>query len=111
VLLELSNSAETDIENISDYIAHDSPASALAWLLKLRSQFDRISRFPSIYTQRPELALGLRTCAYGNYVIFFTLTDSYIRIERVLHSARNVDPLFLSGLEDISPPRYIVNQP
>lgn len=42
------------------------------------------------YVGREDLAPGLRMAALGRYVIFFRLLDGVIRIEHVLHSARNL---------------------
>ncbi|WP_349261175.1 type II toxin-antitoxin system RelE/ParE family toxin [Povalibacter sp.] len=36
---------------------------------------------------------GLRSCAHGTYVIFFTVDDQGVRIERILHGARDLGPL------------------
>ena len=36
---------------------------------------------------------GLRSCVHGIYVIFFTIDDQGVRIERILHGARDLGPL------------------
>jgi plasmid stabilization system protein ParE len=35
----------------------------------------------------------LRSCAHGAYVIFFTIDEHGVRIERFLHGARDLGPL------------------
>jgi toxin ParE1/3/4 len=42
------------------------------------------------YVGREDLAPGLRMAALGRYVIFFRVLDGQVRIERVLHGARNL---------------------
>ena len=88
--LELSPLAEVDIEAIGDYIAADSPANALRFVQDLRAQCKKISKAPMAYVARPELGEGLRSCAFGRYVIFFRPADAIVRIERILHSALDI---------------------
>ena len=88
--LELSPLAEVDIEAISDYIAADSPANALRFVHELRAQCQKITKAPWAYVARHELGEGLRSCAFGRYVIFFRPADAIVRIERILHSAMDI---------------------
>lgn len=88
--LELSPVAETDLEAIGDYIAVDSPGNALRFIQDLRDQCGKILKAPMAYVARPELGEGLRSCAYGRYVIFFRPGEAVVRIERILHSALDI---------------------
>ena len=88
--IEFSPLAQTDLEAIGDYIAQDSPANAIRFIEGLRAQCQRLVRAPMAYVARPELGEGLRSCAYGRYVIFFRPGNDLVRIECVLHSARDV---------------------
>jgi toxin ParE1/3/4 len=54
------------------------------------------------YANRDGLAPGLRLAAIGRYVIFFRLIDSTVRIERVLHGARNL-PVVLGSNNRATP--------
>jgi len=45
---------------------------------------------PMGYVAREDLAPGLRMAALGRYVIFFRVIEETVRIERVLHGARNL---------------------
>jgi toxin ParE1/3/4 len=42
---------------------------------------------------RSELAVGLRMMPHANYLIFYRELDDHVRIERVLHGARDVGNL------------------
>ncbi|MGO4814126.1 type II toxin-antitoxin system RelE/ParE family toxin [Cupriavidus sp. 2MCAB6] len=75
---------------MADYIAADSLARALAFIEELRGQCQRIARNPDSYRRRPELGSDIRSCPYGNYVIFFTASDSEVTVVRVLHGARDI---------------------
>jgi len=86
--------AEQDIERIADYIAQDNPRRSLTFVRELREQCRKIMRAPRAYQPRPELAHGLRSCPYGNYLIFFTTDDHVVKIVRVLHGAMDTEGVF-----------------
>lgn len=88
--LTLSPAAQDDLEAIGDFIAKDSPANAVRFVAALRVQCTRLAKAPMAYVARPELGDGLRSCAHGRYVIFFRHTAESVRIERILHSARDI---------------------
>ena len=88
--LELSPLAEIDLETIGDYIALDSPGNALRFIDDLRDQCRKITKMPLAYVARSELGDGLRSCAFGRYVIFFRAHDAVVRIERILHCALDI---------------------
>ena len=90
----ISPFAERDLEAIGDYIAEDAPARARAFVAELRAQCSKISTAPLIYRARPELGDGIRSCAHGNYVIFFTATKIHLNIVRVLHGAMDIPAQF-----------------
>ena len=94
MLVAFSPLAQTDLEGIGDYIAQDSPANAVRFVERLRAQCRKLVRAPMGYVARPELGAGLRSCALGRYVIFFRPGVDVVRIERILHSARDVEAEF-----------------
>lgn len=99
--LELSPLATTDLEAIGDYIAQDSPGNALNFIQGMRAQCQKIARAPMAYVARPELGIGLRSCAHGRYVIFFRANDAVVRVERILHSAMDIQSALLTGQNPI----------
>ncbi len=86
----LSPKARQDLLDIGDHIARDSPANARRFVARLLEQCKRIGRAPLGYVSREELAPGLRMAAFESYVISFRILDGTVRIERVLHGARNL---------------------
>ena len=86
--------AETDLEAIGDYIARDNPRRAISFVRELRGQCRKITQAPKAYRPRPELGKGLRSCAYGNYVVFFFEEPGLVRIVRVLHGAMDIEAQF-----------------
>jgi len=95
--LSFSPLAEQDLEFIGDYIAADNPARALTFVLELQEQCQRIARNPLGYRARPELGEGLRSCAHGNYVIFFEVEPDEVAVVRILHGARDLPVVFGGG--------------
>lgn len=91
-----SPKSRQDLLDIGDFIAKDSPANARRFVSKLMDQCKRIGRAPLGYVSREDLAPGLRMAALDRYVIFFRVLDGVVRIERVLHGARNL-PAVLGG--------------
>lgn len=90
----ISPFAERDLEAIGDYIADDNPLRALSFIAELRTQCATIAKAPQAYRVRPELGEGIRSCAHGNYVIFFTATKARLTIVRVLHGAMDIPAQF-----------------
>ncbi len=86
--------AESDIAEIGDYIASDSPARALSFVRELRGQCRKIAGSPEAYRMRHELGEGIRACAYHRYMIFFVAAAKEVTIIRVLHGARDLTALF-----------------
>jgi toxin ParE1/3/4 len=91
-----SPKSRQDLLDIGDYIAKDSRASAQQFVGKLMAQCQRIGTSPMGYVGREDLAPGLRMAGLGHYVIFFRVIDETVRIERVLHGARNL-PIVLQN--------------
>lgn len=87
--LEFSPQAKKDLIEIGDYIALDSLSNARRFVAKLREQCKRISERPLAYPFRDKEA-GIRFASLGRYLIFFRVKDDSVRIERILHSARNL---------------------
>jgi toxin ParE1/3/4 len=90
----LSPLAEQDLEAIGDFIARDNPRRALSFVRELRTQCGKIASSPQGYRRRPELGEAIRSCAYGNYAIFFVEEDEVVRIIRVLHGAMDIEAQF-----------------
>jgi toxin ParE1/3/4 len=86
--------AEADILEIWDYIAEDSLVQADRWVDGLDEKFALWATQPSMGRSRHELAKGLRSFAFGRYVVFFEPTPEGIDVVRVLHSSRDIESDF-----------------
>jgi toxin ParE1/3/4 len=88
--------AVSDLEEIGDYIAQDNPARAHSFVMELRRQCEKIHRNPLGYRARPELAEGLRSCAFRHYVILFRPEGANVLIVRMLHGAMDIPVRFVA---------------
>jgi toxin ParE1/3/4 len=86
--------AALDLREIGDWIAKDSPRRALTFVAELRDHAMRIATAPEALPRRDDLADGLRMAVHRPYLIFFRIEAEAVRIERVLHGARDLRVLF-----------------
>ena len=49
-----------------------------------------LGRTPGLGTQRPKLGDGICMLPYGRYLIFYREAGKGLRIERIMHSARDI---------------------
>lgn len=85
-----SPAAEADLMDIALYIAEDNPTRALSFVAELEATSARLGDAPGIGRARPELGEGVRVLPHGNYLIFYRQGDDALRIERILHGARDI---------------------
>ena len=92
----ISAQARADLEDIWFYIAKDNIPAADRWHNNIRDQFKTLSKFPEIGRERPEINVvtGLRSLPVGKYVVFYQITESAVRIHRVLHGSMDIPSLF-----------------
>jgi toxin ParE1/3/4 len=94
-----SPKSRQDLLEIGDYIARDSRVNARRFVAKLIEQCKKIGRAPLGYASREDLAHDLRMAALDRYVIFFRVADGVVRIERVLHGARDLRTVLRIGAD------------
>jgi toxin ParE1/3/4 len=91
--LEFSPEAKADLLDIT-YIARDNPGRAHGFVGELEGRCADLLGFPESGRVRPELAPGIRSKPHGRYIIFYTSGAQAVRIERVLHGARDIEAEF-----------------
>ncbi|MCE6977862.1 type II toxin-antitoxin system RelE/ParE family toxin [Pseudomonas frederiksbergensis] len=92
--------AREDLQQIARYIARDNPSRARTFVGELRVCCTRLLDQPNQGISRDDCARGLRMISQGRYLIFYSLFESDVQIERVLHAARDIGRLFESGSAD-----------
>lgn len=76
--------------DIASFIAEDNPARALTFVDELERKCEAVGGAPGIGTQRPELGDDICMLPYGRYLIFYREVNKSVRIERIMHSARDI---------------------
>jgi len=89
-----SPEAENDLIEIALRIAADNPSRALTFAEELPEHCQRLALNPGVGRKRLDLHPGLRSFAHGMYLIFYTGMDDGIRVERIIHGARDLYSLF-----------------
>lgn len=92
--LAISHDAAADLDEIWFGIARSDVAAADRLIDSIRDDCKRLARHPYLGRLRPEIRQNLRSWAHGNYIIFYTGSDTVIEIVRVLHGARDLPSLF-----------------
>jgi toxin ParE1/3/4 len=85
----LRPAAEKDIQEISKYIAADSPTAARNWRREILETCRMLGELPALGTSRDDIPNDLRTFPKGKYIIVFRSAPSAIVVVRVVHSARD----------------------
>jgi toxin ParE1/3/4 len=88
--LRFSERAERDLVEIGDFIARDNPVAAAQFVALLEQRCSLLAVHPLAGRARDALIKGLRSLAYGRYVIFYRAIEDGAEIVRVLHGARDV---------------------
>jgi plasmid stabilization system protein ParE len=92
--LIISDEAESDLDDIWDYIAGDSPLNADRFIDQLYRKCLDIATFEGIGNPREELANELFSMPHKRYVIFFTKDEKAVSIVRILRCSRDLDSQF-----------------
>lgn len=93
-----SPAARDDLLEIALYIAEDNPNRALSFVGELEDKCAVLGNAPGIGTARPDLGEGIRMLPHGRYLIFYRQAQRTVRIERVMHGARDI------GADDLGTP-------
>jgi toxin ParE1/3/4 len=91
--------AQRDLDEITFRIARDSVDAALRWYDRIDQYFGRIAQALGMGTRLEGLAKGLRSVAFGNYMVFFRPETDGIEIVRVIHGKRNWERILRSELQ------------
>lgn len=94
MIVALSAEAESDLEDIADFIARDNPARALSFVQELRASCRNLADMPMGYPLVPRYEKrGIRRRVHGNYQIFYRVDDEQVYVVRALHGARDYEAL------------------
>lgn len=83
--------AQRDLVEIQTYVWRDNPAAAERLVEDLLRQIERLGDFPlrgALAKDSRLRAAGYRHVARGEYILFYKVLPSVLRIYRVLHGRR-----------------------
>ena len=92
--VSITATAESDISEIFDYIARNTPHAAAGWVDEVERQIRSLERFPLRCPVIPEsegLGVAYRHLLYGKYRTIFRIEESQVIVLRVIHGARLLD--------------------
>ena len=83
-----------DLDDIWLFIAIDNVLNADRFVEKLQNIcIHTIGPNPEIGRQREEIAAGLRSFPYRDYLILYRIDSDYVGIVRVVHGSREIENL------------------
>lgn len=98
MIVHLTAEAESDLEQIGDYMAQDNPKRALSFVLELRDKCLSLAETPWGFPLAPRYErYGIRRRVYGNYLIFYRVESDRVVVVHFLHGARGFEVLLLEG--------------
>lgn len=86
----ITASAQTDPDEIVDYIAIDSSERALNFVDELMDRCHELGDFPKAYPLVPRYeSQGVRRRVHGNFLIFYRVQPKQVEVLRIVHGARD----------------------
>lgn len=94
-LVQITNKALSDMEDIYHYIANtlQAPETAMNLYNKIANSIEKLDIFPErfkIMESAPEQKMELRRLQVDNYIVFFTIQEDRVIVTRVLYSASDI---------------------
>lgn len=93
MIVRLLPAAETELEDIGDYIARDNPRRAVSFVRELRDKCMSLADMPLAFPLVPRYEdRGVRHRVHGHYQIFYRVVGQpaeRIDVIHIMHSARN----------------------
>ena len=97
-----SNIAETDLKNIVEYIADDSPSNALKIFRRIKQKASSLYTYPERGRIVPELRdqgiLQYREIVISPWRILYRISEKSVFVSSVLDSRRNIEDILLKRL-------------
>ena len=86
--------ADQDLDDIWAFIAEDDPTAASRFVRLIEERCRILAENPLMGRSRSELAPGLRSFPFGNYLVFDVPIENGVEIVRVVSGARDIEALF-----------------
>lgn len=94
-IVQITDKALADMENIYDYIAIQlqAPENAMGQYNRIAEAIEKLDAFPErvkIMESEPECTMGLRQLPIDNYSVFYVIKGERVIVTRVLYSASDI---------------------
>ena len=93
-LVRLAHLADTDLDDIRDYIGQQSPRTANNVLDQLFETLELLANQPELGERREDLGQNIRAFVVRPYVIFYQPVPDGIHVARIVHGARDFPSMF-----------------
>jgi toxin ParE1/3/4 len=83
--------AQTDLLEIQAYIAHENPEAAESLVNEILTLLESLSSFPERGSAPKDTYLrqaGYRYLSHGEYLLFYKVLRSQVRVYRIVHGRR-----------------------
>jgi toxin ParE1/3/4 len=88
--LSFAPNAESNLEQIEDYITDNSNADTAAKVVdQIVDRCEELATMPRSGKAREEIAPGVRSATSGMYIIYYRIYSDKVEILRVWHAARD----------------------
>ncbi len=93
----ITDEALDDLAKIGREIAKDNPTRSRTFLMELHDRCVQLAAMPRAYPLIPRKEqAGIRRRVYGNYLIFYRISDTTIEVLHVIHGARDYEKILFS---------------
>ena len=91
----LSQEADADIAAIFDYSKKEFGLNqAIKYVSYFDTIFKQLLQQPNLGKVRGEIKKGILSLSIGSHIVFYSIRENYIRIERVLHGRCDIPKRF-----------------
>lgn len=93
----IADTADAELEAISDWIAQEDQERALRFVRDLLKRAHKIAEFPFAYPVVESYQhRGVRRCVHGKYLIVYRVSGDVVEILHFVHGARDLVALLAS---------------
>ena len=101
-IVKVTQNAENDINEIVDYIAQNSPQTALIKMEKIYAKINSLDHFPNRGSYVPELLArnikDYRQLTEDPWKIYYKVNENIVNVLAVIDSRRNLKDLLMNKL-------------
>ncbi len=98
--VEISRTAEGDVEKIWRFIARDKPAAADRFVRELEKQVSTLERFPQrcpLISENALLGTTYRHLLFGDYRTVFRVSNRTVTVLRIVHGTKLLESSMLTA--------------